>query len=275
MEWPSQGQSWSVNSSSARKIEISCELGEKICYGAESTGKRVAKYWGVSSSADKCKSCCYVCAGGEYDVALSSIADMELGVRDFANDPVQPDEEGYRSNATPPAVARAASDQLQIDVRSLDQYAVELAFFSADGTRAWPGGDRIYPLKDSQFHSHTLNCQPGEKICYGAWRRGNSKSYWGAGYGGREACNNCCMRCGSGPHRYTLEPGSEGGSAVSSSDGIGNAIGAIVGGVAAGAAIGGAIRNSTPSVRSPSPRVSPPSYSGDYQPGRSGISGGR
>jgi hypothetical protein len=161
--------------------------------------------------------------------------------------------------------AERRKTMLVVEVRSLDKYAVELSFYSKSyGNRAWPGDGRVYILSDSEFHTHRLNCRPKEKICYGAWRRGNTRSYWGAGYGAREGCGNCCMYCG-GTYKYTLNAGSDSPS-VSNQDAV-NALGAILGGVAAG--IGAA--NSRPSA-APSYRPSAPVPRGANR-GPSSISG--
>ena len=40
-----------------------------------------------------------------------------------------------------------------------------------------------------------LTCLAGEKICWGAWDKGNSRAaHWGVG-SGREACTSCCYVC--------------------------------------------------------------------------------
>ena len=58
------------------------------------------------------------------------------------------------------------STTLVVEVQSLDTYAVELSFYSQTyRNRAWPGGDQVYILSDSDVHSYRLNCRKGEKIC--------------------------------------------------------------------------------------------------------------
>ena len=95
----------------------------------------------------------------------------------------------------PPAVA----DEIKWSVRSNHPNIVQLEFFSQDRDAAWPGGDRAYELKDSQFHDYSLSCQTGEKICFGAWVSGDSSHYWGAGADNDQACDSCCAKCGGSP----------------------------------------------------------------------------
>jgi hypothetical protein len=158
------------------------------------------------------------------------------------------------------AKERAAREEsrrtLVVDVRSLDQYIVHLNFHSQDRNIGWPGGDQIYPLNDSDFHTFRLSCTPGENICYGAGRSGNYSIYWGAGIDGRQGCQGCCMTCG-GSYRYTLNGGSSGSS--SSLGGMLDALNGVLSG-AAGAAAGAA----GPRSRSmPTFRPAPPPRSSD------------
>jgi hypothetical protein len=75
---------------------------------------------------------------------------------------------------------------------------LDLVFYSRDRNHAWPGGTEVYILENNRPYNVTLSCQRGEKICYGAWVRGNTNYFWGVGYGGGQACNNCCFFCDGG-----------------------------------------------------------------------------
>lgn len=99
-------------------------------------------------------------------------------------------------------VARAGTDTWI--VRNDYAYEIELAFYSQDYDRAWPGGNEVYVLSDNAFHQFTLSCDAGETICYGAWVTGDINTYWGAGYGGYEGCENCCSVCDGGTREVTL-----------------------------------------------------------------------
>lgn len=147
--------------------------------------------------------------------------------------------------------ARLAANTLVIEVRSLHANTVELSFYSQSFNRAWPGGSRVYPLADSEFHTYRLNCQPSERICYGAWVSGDSSSYWGVGNGGEQGCTDCCMTCGSSNRvtRVTLN-GSNGEDTPTSNSGpnlLGTAVEILNGFSGAGAyGRGGGTRTYTP-----------------------------
>lgn len=220
--WPTADRMYPLRDSKFHTFSLECTPGQKICYGAWREGADTIS-WGVGRAGNKgCSNCCMTCGSGPHKHTL---------------------EAGPERAPDPP-------NQVAIEMRSLDEYALELSFFTEDGSRAWPGGNQIYPLKDSQFHSYRLTCTPGEKICYGAWRAGNSKIYWGSGYANRQACSNCCFRCGGGAQRITL-------NAYQGSSGGGSAFSEIVGGVLAGAAagIGAAGRVRAPAQPNFSPRV--------------------
>lgn len=98
--------------------------------------------------------------------------------------------------AITPAAAVAA--ELQWHIRSEHEYAVSLEFYSQDRNYVWPGNDEVYVIRDYEVHDYTLTCNNGEKICYGAWVRNDSSSYWGSGYDGKQSCDSCCFTCGAG-----------------------------------------------------------------------------
>lgn len=109
----------------------------------------------------------------------------------------------HRSAAVQNQTARP--DELTFNITSTDQYAVQASFYSQDRKGVeWPGGGQAYTLADSALHSWTISCQPGERICYGAWRRGRTSIYWGSGVDDSEACTGCCVRCGSGTKTVRL-----------------------------------------------------------------------
>ena len=95
---------------------------------------------------------------------------------------------------------------------STDRYRLGLSFYSKTRRNyAWPGGNKQYNL--SRSHTYELDCRPGEKICYGAWRD-HQTYYWGVGRSGDEGCQSCCTTCG-GTLQVTLSdagPDSYGGS---------------------------------------------------------------
>jgi hypothetical protein len=91
-----------------------------------------------------------------------------------------------------------AARRLTFQIRSNYPYQVDVSFYAPNSNRAWPGGSQVWVISDSNVHTYPLNCIPGEKICFGAWVRGNTRRYWGAGYAGRQGCTSCCYHCGGG-----------------------------------------------------------------------------
>ena len=101
----------------------------------------------------------------------------------------------------------SSPNQVTFRVKSNHPNKVQISYYSQMRRgHAWPGGGQAYALNDSAFHSHTLNCTPGEKICYGAWVTGSGSRYWGVGPNGKYGCTGCCTTCGSGTVSYTLNP---------------------------------------------------------------------
>jgi hypothetical protein len=96
------------------------------------------------------------------------------------------------------AAARADAATLKWRFTSHHEYIVQLEFYSQARNHIWPGNDQAYELRDSKAHTFTLSCQSGEKICYGAWVKGDTDEYWGVGPDDEESCDDCCAVCGSG-----------------------------------------------------------------------------
>lgn len=90
----------------------------------------------------------------------------------------------------------AMAEQMTWKMRSSYDYQVQLEFYSQNRNVSWPGNNKAYSLKDSSVHGFTLNCQRGEKICYGAWPTGGGKTYWGVGANNAHTCTTCCAICG-------------------------------------------------------------------------------
>jgi hypothetical protein len=103
-----------------------------------------------------------------------------------------PDDQVASDTETPPP--SPPSNVATFVVTNNDRYTVGLEFTSQSRRDAvWPGDNRQYTLAGEQ--TYNLNCQPGEKICYGAWRE-NQRVTWGTGRNNRESCEHCCVTCG-------------------------------------------------------------------------------
>jgi hypothetical protein len=92
-----------------------------------------------------------------------------------------------------PTASRA--EDMTFQVKSMSQDVVQIAFFSQDRRVRWPAPGRAYGLADYNEHDYKLGCINGEKVCYGAWVKGNSNRYWGVGAEGKHSCVGCCYTC--------------------------------------------------------------------------------
>ena len=92
------------------------------------------------------------------------------------------------------------------------RFSVMVKFFAQSRDWWWPGRTRHWDLDHSSAQAFRLNCQDGEKICYGASYTADDQTHWGVGFQGDKACQGCCLTCGSNvSHDWTLNDGSSGG----------------------------------------------------------------
>jgi hypothetical protein len=94
-----------------------------------------------------------------------------------------------------PGCTIAQSQSLTWKFQNLDSMAVDIQFYSEDRKQAWPDNRTPYSIEDRGMHSYTISCTTGEKICYGAWVRGNASTYWGKGNNDKQRCTDCCYTC--------------------------------------------------------------------------------
>ena len=61
--WPGNNQVYLLDDGETKQIPLSCDEGEKICYGAWGSGDKTT-YWGTGpENAETCTDCCYTCQG--------------------------------------------------------------------------------------------------------------------------------------------------------------------------------------------------------------------
>ncbi len=175
-QWPGNGTNYALNYSEIQTYSLTCEVGEKICYGAWVSGGPLSLYWGAGyGGKQNCQNCCVVCPA-------QVTAPFVLEPRD----------------------ARQPPPTLTWHFRSNHPTRVELAFYSEDRLLKWPAGDQVYFIDGGSYADFQLSCQVGKRICYGAWPSGNINSSWGVGYGARGGCANCCYVCDGGETRLLL-----------------------------------------------------------------------
>lgn len=67
--------------------------------------------------------------------------------------------------------------------------------YSNDRQKIWPKEGRLFILADAAPRKLSVSCDPGEKICYGAWIEGDITRFWGVGHEGKAGCDDCCRYC--------------------------------------------------------------------------------
>jgi hypothetical protein len=96
------------------------------------------------------------------------------------------------------AAQPASAETFTWKFRSEHKSVVDVELYSKTRRHIWPGNGKVYTIKDYSNHSVDIACQPGEKICYGAWVRNSLSKQWGLGKGGRGGCDHCCYTCTGG-----------------------------------------------------------------------------
>lgn len=62
--WPGNNRVYILDDYDTKNITLSCNYGEKICYGAW-VQNETSRYWGVGyDGRQTCANCCYTCDGG-------------------------------------------------------------------------------------------------------------------------------------------------------------------------------------------------------------------
>ena len=74
---------------------------------------------------------------------------------------------------------------------------IEMRVFDDSNGLVFPGGSDRYVLPKDGTETFTIQCVPGDRICYGA-AAGGGRSNWGAGLTGNLACSGCCGTCSFG-----------------------------------------------------------------------------
>ena len=92
-----------------------------------------------------------------------------------------------------------AASGLSVSLRGACSDTIHLRFFEGrddvtSSSAQWPGGGRVYVVREGERYQQSLGCTPGHKVCYGA-RNTSTNSYWGVDIDASEGCEGCCQRC--------------------------------------------------------------------------------
>ncbi len=82
--------------------------------------------------------------------------------------------------------------------RAFDRHQVDVKVWSKSRNNVWPSSTTVWTIKDYKVNTIRMSCLEGEKVCYGAFVRGNSRRYWGVGADGKLGCSSCCFTCQNG-----------------------------------------------------------------------------
>jgi hypothetical protein len=173
---PADGRAYIQRGQRRQSYAVSCTPGQNVCYGAAVQGNALSPYWGLGlHGKQNCIGCCVVCQAVSVTMALNA--------------------------------SEAKRPQPTITWQIIDNTRAQLsiAFYSQNRAQtAWPGWGHNWSLtqRESTFG---LNCQAGEKICYGAWITNNIDGpYWGVGPYSRHGCTKCCAVCDGGTYPMSL-----------------------------------------------------------------------
>jgi hypothetical protein len=87
-----------------------------------------------------------------------------------------------------------AKAQMRWIVQNEQSEPVGIAFYSRNRKKDWPGNGRAFSLSDHRTYTYDMDCNPGERVCLGAWSLKSSKQ-WGVGRGDKQSCSDCCYYC--------------------------------------------------------------------------------
>ena len=84
--------------------------------------------------------------------------------------------------------------QMNWRFQNVQDEPVQIEFYSQNRKAEWPGNGKAMTLNDQRPYKYLIDCNPGERICYGAWST-KSKKYWGVGPKNKYSCSDCCFYC--------------------------------------------------------------------------------
>lgn len=91
--------------------------------------------------------------------------------------------------------AQAQSVTMTWKFKAFHKNIVDIQFYSQNRRNTWPGGNKVWSVKNFETQNIRISCVSGERICYGAWVRGTGSSYWGVGQNQKYSCTGCCYTC--------------------------------------------------------------------------------
>jgi len=104
----------------------------------------------------------------------------------------------------------AQSGEATFNITNKARFNVMVKVFSKNRHWTWPAATRHWDLNDSARHSLRISCNSGEQVCFGGSYTADNTTYWGVGFKGDKACQDCCLTCGNASNSWSLadRPGS-------------------------------------------------------------------
>jgi hypothetical protein len=97
--------------------------------------------------------------------------------------------------ATVAGLSSASAETMSFYMKNQTTRSVVVELYAQDRQHVWPGDDQVYYLETGEKKSVPIECTPGERICWGAWRYGNDRWTWGTGPDNGRTCDDCCSLC--------------------------------------------------------------------------------
>lgn len=89
------------------------------------------------------------------------------------------------------------AETMEWKVQNTTRVPLNLELYSQNRPAAWPGnGEAFVVPNNGETFSQFIECNGGERICYGAWHPTYPNAYWGVGQN-QYQCQDCCYICQS------------------------------------------------------------------------------
>jgi hypothetical protein len=89
----------------------------------------------------------------------------------------------------------AVADTMSFYIDNQQNYDVAIELYGSPSKRRWPGDGKVYLIEKRMRKSIPVDCNAGERICYGGWMAGNDRISFGAGIDMTLGCRDCCFIC--------------------------------------------------------------------------------
>jgi hypothetical protein len=89
----------------------------------------------------------------------------------------------------------AAADTMSFYIDNQQDFDVAIELYGSTAKRRWPGDGKVYLVEKRMRKSIPVDCNEGERICYGGWMAGNEQISFGGGIDMTFACRDCCFIC--------------------------------------------------------------------------------